>query len=92
MFWPYPRRSDYRHCSRDLFKEEWIKIDEEEPEEGRYFVAVDLAGFIDVDKESGNKNKKLDETAIAVVKVHDGGWWSADVLHVGGILKRLALR
>jgi predicted phage terminase large subunit-like protein len=34
-----------------------------------------------VDKESSNKNKKLDETAIAVVKVHEGGWWVADIKH-----------
>jgi predicted phage terminase large subunit-like protein len=40
-----------------------------------------LAGFINVDKESGNKNSKLDETAIAVVKVHEGGWWVADIIH-----------
>jgi len=73
--------ASFEAASRDLFKEEWIRIDEEEPEEGRYFVAVDLAGFINVDRESGNKNKKLDETAIAVVKVHDGGWWIADILH-----------
>ena len=73
--------ASFEAASRDLFKEDWIHIDEEEPSEGRYFVAVDLAGFINVDRESGNKNKKLDETAIAVVKVHDGGWWIADVLH-----------
>lgn len=73
--------ASFEAASRDLFKEEWIKIDEEEPEEGRYFITVDLAGFINVDRESGNKNKKLDETAIAVVKVHEGGWWVADILH-----------
>lgn len=73
--------ASFEAASRDLFKEDWITIEEEEPEEGRYFIAVDLAGFINVDKESGNKNKKLDETAIAVVKVHDGGWWVADILH-----------
>jgi predicted phage terminase large subunit-like protein len=73
--------ASFEAASRDLFKPEWIKIDEEEPEEGRFFIAVDLAGFINVDKESGNKSKKLDETSIAVVKVHDGGWWVADILH-----------
>lgn len=73
--------SSFEAASRDLFKEEWIVIDEDEPSDGRYFVAVDLAGFINVDKESGNKNKKLDETAIAVVKVHQNGWWVADILH-----------
>jgi predicted phage terminase large subunit-like protein len=73
--------SSFEAASRDLFKEDWIEIDEDEPNDGRYFIAVDLAGFINVDKESGNKNKKLDETAIAVVKVGDYGWWVADILH-----------
>jgi predicted phage terminase large subunit-like protein len=73
--------SSFEAASRDLFKEEWIVFDEDEPKDGRFYIAVDLAGFINVDKESGNKNKKLDETAIAVVKVHQGGWWVADILH-----------
>jgi predicted phage terminase large subunit-like protein len=73
--------ASFEAASRDLFKEEWIEIDDEEPNNGNYFIAVDLAGFINVDKESGNKNKKLDETAIAVVKAHEGGWWVADILH-----------
>jgi len=73
--------ASFEAASRDIFKEDWIIIDEDEPDEGRYFITVDLAGFINVDKESGNKNKKLDETAIAVVKVHEGGWWVADILH-----------
>lgn len=73
--------ASFEAASRDLFKEEWIKFDEEEPDDGRFFIAVDLAGFVNVDKESGNKNKKLDETAIAVVKVHSDGWWVADILH-----------
>ena len=73
--------SSFEAASRDLFKEEWIKYEEGEPKDGRFFIAVDLAGFINVDKESGNKNKKLDETAIAVVKVCEEGWWVADILH-----------
>lgn len=73
--------SSFEAASRDLFKEEWIVFDEDEPKDGRFYIAVDLAGFINVDKESGNKNKKLDETAIAVVKVHQNGWWVADILH-----------
>lgn len=73
--------ASFEAASRDIFKEDWIIIDEDEPEDGRYFITVDLAGFINVDKESGNKNKKLDETAIAVVKVHEEGWWVADILH-----------
>jgi predicted phage terminase large subunit-like protein len=73
--------SSFEAASRDVFKEEWIIIDDEEPPDGRYFIAVDLAGFINVDRESGVKNKKLDETAIAVCKVSESGWWVADIIH-----------
>ena len=73
--------ASFEAASRDIFKEDWIIVDEDEPKDGRFFITVDLAGFINVDKESGNKNKKLDETAIAVVKVHEDGWWVADILH-----------
>ena len=73
--------ASFEAASRDIFKEEWIHIDEEEPEDGNYFIAVDLAGFIKVDKDAGNKNSKLDETAIAIVKVHEEGWWVADIKH-----------
>jgi predicted phage terminase large subunit-like protein len=73
--------SSFEAASRDIFKPEWIVYEEEEPKDGRFFIAVDLAGFINVDRESGSKNKKLDETAIAVVKVGEYGWWVADILH-----------
>lgn len=61
----------------DLFKEEWIKIceEEEEPDTGEYYIAVDLAGFEDVAKSSSSKKKHLDQTAIAIVKVTEDGWW-----------------
>lgn len=73
--------ASFEAASRNIFKEEWIHIDEEEPKDGNYFIAVDLAGFIKVDKDAGNKNTKLDETAIAIVKVHEEGWWVADIKH-----------
>ena len=73
--------SSFEAASRDLFKETWIEYEDDEPKDGRYYVAVDLAGFINVDRESGNKNKKLDETAIAFVKVHQEGWWVAEIKH-----------
>jgi len=73
--------ASFEAASRDIFKEDWVHIDDEEPEDGNYFIAVDLAGFIKVDKDAGNKNSKLDETAIAIVKVHEEGWWVADIKH-----------
>lgn len=73
--------ASFEAASRDIFKEEWIHVDDNEPSDGRYFIAVDLAGFINVDKESANKSKKLDETAIAIVKVSEEGWWVAEIKH-----------
>jgi predicted phage terminase large subunit-like protein len=70
--------ASFEAASRDVFKPEWIRY-EEEPEDGSYFVAIDLAGFLDEDKQSAAKNKKLDDSAIAVVKVGDYGWWVAEI-------------
>lgn len=61
----------------EMFKESWIKFSEEEPV-GEYHVAIDLAGFEEVGKKA--KSKKLDNTAIAVVKVGPDGWWVKDII------------
>ncbi len=63
-----------------IFKDEWFLTDEE-PTEGQYIIAVDPAGFEAVEKERGLKGSKLDETSIAVVKVHEDKWWVKDILH-----------
>ena len=64
----------------EMFKEEWIITDEDEPEGGEYYIAIDLAGFEEVGK-ARTKNKKLDNTAIAIVKVGEYGWWVKDIIH-----------
>jgi|TARA_R110000744_G_scaffold27911_5_gene67731 phage terminase large subunit-like protein len=64
----------------ELFKEEDIVFLEEEPEEGEYYIAVDLAGFTDVNKVK-TKTNHLDESAIAIAKVSTSGWWVADIKH-----------
>jgi predicted phage terminase large subunit-like protein len=63
----------------EMFKEEWVQFGEE-PDEGDYYIAVDLAGFEDVNKKR-TKNSKLDETAIAVVKVGTDGWYVDNIIH-----------
>jgi len=61
----------------EMFKEDWIKFAEEAPESGDYYIAIDLAGF----EEAGKKaNKKLDDTAIAVVKVNEQGWFVENII------------
>jgi predicted phage terminase large subunit-like protein len=64
----------------EIFKEDWIEFDEDEPDEGDYFIAIDLAGFID-ESSSSKKNKRLDNTAISVVKVGPEGWWVKTIIY-----------
>jgi hypothetical protein len=74
-----------------IFKEEWFRLGEE-PEEGNYVIAVDPAGFEAVEKERGLKGSKLDETAIAIVKIDQDKWWVKDVLHGRWSIKDTANR
>ena len=64
----------------ELFKEEHIQFSEEEPDEGQFYIAVDLAGFADIEKAT-TKTNRLDQTSIAVVKAGTEGWWVADIIH-----------
>ena len=64
----------------ELFKEKYVKFSEEEPDTGEYYIAVDLAGFADVNKVT-TKTKRLDQTAISVVKANEDGWWVANIIH-----------
>ena len=71
----------------DSFKHEWFRFSEEEPKDekgtvipGEWYVVVDLAGFADVQKATGYRQKRLDYAAIAVVKVlDDDRWWVRDL-------------
>lgn len=75
----------------DSFKEEWFKVVDEEPftlnergekvvTPGDWYVVVDLAGFADVANASGYRQKRLDYTAIGVVKIlEDERWFIRDV-------------
>lgn len=80
--------------SSDSFKQEWFHYSKEEPVhpseaapdkagkpiDGDWYVVVDLAGFADVQRATGYRQKRLDMTAIAVVKVlDDERWWVRDL-------------
>ena len=66
--------ASFDNAGSDVFKEEWLKYGTE-PEYGSYCIACDLAGFEEVAKQAANSKKRLDQTAIAVVKVTDDGKW-----------------
>lgn len=66
--------------SGDIFKEEWLKYGKEPEWDGSWYMAVDLSGFEDVSKASALKSKsRLDNTAIAIVKVGREGWWVKEI-------------
>lgn len=65
----------------EMFKEDWVSFGEE-PDQGDYYIAIDLAGFEEVGKKR-TKNTKLDETAISIVKVGDDGNWFVDNIIYG---------
>ena len=66
--------------SGGIFKESWFKVDDE-PEEGNFVIAVDPAGYEAIEKERNLKRSRLDETAIAIVKIDRDKWWVKDILH-----------
>jgi hypothetical protein len=82
--------ADFNTMGSGLFKEEWFKS-EDEPPDGDYYIAVDLAGFEEV--SNPNKKKYLDDTAIAVVKITDDGkWWIKKVETFRKDVRETALR
>ena len=64
----------------EMFKEEWVVVGEDNKAEGDYYVAIDLAGFEDVSKKR-SKNSRLDNTAMAVVKVGEEGWFVENIIY-----------
>lgn len=84
--------SSFEASASDVFKDEWLKFSSEEPKEGDFYMAVDLAGFADVVKEQGNKKQRLDESALALVKVNNAGWWVKDIQHGRWDVRETAVR
>ncbi len=73
--------ASFDNAGQEIFKEEWIRYSKE-PQYGDYVLAIDLAGFEDVAKNAGAAKKRLDESAIAVVKVTpEGEWFVEQILH-----------
>jgi len=61
----------------ELFKEDWLQFADDDPLDGDYYIAIDLAGF----NEGGSKkNKRLDNSCIAVCKVNENGWFVENLI------------
>lgn len=73
--------ASFNNATSDLFKEEWFKTGTS-PRYGDYVVAIDLAGFEDVGANASAAKKRLDETAISIVKIcDDNSWFVEDIIH-----------
>ena len=72
--------ASFEAMGSEMFKEDWVQVVEEDTSIGDYYIAVDLAGFQEVTKKK-SKNSRLDSTAIAVVKVNEGGWVIEDIIY-----------
>ena len=82
--------ASFEALGSEIFKEDWIEFVEEEPSDGDYYISIDLAGFSDIAKASNSKQKKLDQTAISVVKASPQGWWVADIIYGRWDVKKTA--
>ena len=83
--------ASFDNAGADVFKAEWFKTSEE-PQYGSYVIAIDLAGFEEVGKNAGAAKNRLDESAIAIVKVEDNGnWWVHKILHGRWDIKETAV-
>lgn len=74
--------SSFNNAGAGLFKEEWVKFGEE-PKNGSWYIAIDLAGFEGVAKNASAAKNRLDKSAIACVKVTDAGDWFVDKIESG---------
>jgi phage terminase large subunit-like protein len=83
--------ASFETFSGGIFKEGWFKLDEE-PDEGSYVIAIDPAGYEQSEKERNLKRSRLDETAIAIVKIDRDKWWVKDILHGRWNIKETAKR
>jgi hypothetical protein len=73
--------ASFDNAGTDVFKESWLKYGPE-PEYGNYYIAVDLAGFENINNTQARKNR-LDKTAIAVVKSTEDGVWFVNKIETG---------
>ena len=64
----------------------------QEPPEGDYYIAVDPAGFSTEGSVRKGQLKVKDEHAIAIVKVHTGGWFVKEILTGRWDVRETALR
>ena len=74
--------ASFDNAGTDLFKENWLKFGKE-PKVGSWYIAIDLAGFKEFQEKETPSKKRLDQTAISVVKCGDDGKWFVKKIEFG---------
>jgi hypothetical protein len=74
-----------------ILNESWWKYGPE-PKDGDYYIAVDPNGFSKEGSIRKGTLKVRDETAIAIVKAHQGGWWVKEIITGQWDVRETALR
>lgn len=74
--------ASFTNSGTGLFKEEWLKYGTE-PADGSWYIAIDLAGFKEVSNATSAADKRLDQSAICVVKATDDGTWFVEKIEYG---------
>ena len=72
--------ASFEAAGSEMFKEDWVVVEDDPQIEGDYYIAIDLAGFQEVAKKK-TKNSRLDNTSIAVVKVGESGWVIENIIY-----------
>lgn len=73
-----------------LLRRDMLRVITDVPYPCERYIACDLAGFAST--EGGRQIKKLDDSAIAVVAVHAGGWCIEDIINGQWDTRSTALR
>lgn len=74
--------ASFDNAGTNIFRDEWIKYGDE-PSVGRWYMACDLAGFEAVGQNATNSKKRLDQSALTIVKVTDEGKWFVKKIEYG---------
>jgi len=70
--------ASFENPEQGFFKDEWLTYGDE-PDEGEWYVSVDLAGFENSQRERNARGSRLDEAAIVSVKVSPKGWFVGEI-------------
>lgn len=82
--------ASFEASSGKVFRQDQFSISDDEPYFGEYIIACDLAGFSSTG--TGREKKMLDDHALAVVKVHEKGWYVKEIIHGQWDIRETALR